>query len=123
MGDEKANQLGLFEPAKAVEEHVAGEIMLNCIECDGQGKGFDIDLVKLISDAVSIPVIASSGVDSVDHFSEVFAKTNASAALAARFFHRKEIKKEIGGVGILKSFDEGFPTHNMRSWLFKLQLT
>lgn len=57
----------------------------------GQGKGFDIDLIKLISDAVSIPVIASSGAGVVEHFSEVFMKTNASAALAAGIFHRKEV--------------------------------
>uniref|UniRef100_A0A2N9HJU3 Imidazole glycerol-phosphate synthase n=1 Tax=Fagus sylvatica TaxID=28930 RepID=A0A2N9HJU3_FAGSY len=56
-----------------------------------QGKGFDIGLTKLISDAVSIPVIASSGAGGVEHFSEVFAKTNASAALAAGIFHRNEI--------------------------------
>ena len=58
----------------------------------GQGKGFDIDLIKLISDAVSIPVIASSGAGAVKHFSEVFNETNASAALAAGIFHRKEVK-------------------------------
>lgn len=57
----------------------------------GQGKGFDIDLIKLVSDAVSIPVIASSGAGAVEHFSEVFKKTNASAALAAGIFHRKEV--------------------------------
>lgn len=57
----------------------------------GQGKGFDIDLIKVISDAVSIPVIASSGAGAVEHFSEVFNKTNASAALAAGIFHRKEV--------------------------------
>lgn len=61
----------------------------------GQGKGFDIDLVKLISDSVSIPVIASSGAGSSDHFSDVFNKTNASAALAAGIFHRKEVLPEI----------------------------
>ena len=58
----------------------------------GQGKGFDIDLIKLISDAVSIPVIASSGAGAVEHFTEVFMKTNASAALAAGIFHRKEVQ-------------------------------
>lgn len=57
----------------------------------GQGTGFDIDLIKLISDAVSIPVIASSGAGAVEHFTEVFRKTNASAALAAGIFHRKEV--------------------------------
>ncbi|MCI43888.1 imidazole glycerol phosphate synthase hisHF chloroplastic-like, partial [Trifolium medium] len=57
----------------------------------GQGKGFDVDLIKLISDAVNIPVIASSGAGVPDHFSDVFTKTNASAALAAGIFHRKEV--------------------------------
>lgn len=57
----------------------------------GQGKGFDVDLIKLISDAVSIPVIASSGAGVVEHFSEVFMKSTASAALAAGIFHRKEV--------------------------------
>ncbi|KAK9092469.1 hypothetical protein Syun_027380 [Stephania yunnanensis] len=80
-----------YELAKAVEELGAGEILLNCIDCDGQGNGFDIDLVKLVSDAVTILVIASSGAGAVEHFSEVFAKTNASAALAAGIFHRKEV--------------------------------
>jgi imidazole glycerol-phosphate synthase len=57
----------------------------------GQGRGFDIDLVKMVFDAVTIPVIASSGAGTVEHFSEVFEKTNASAALAAGIFHRKEV--------------------------------
>ncbi|KAI9108259.1 hypothetical protein K1719_020742 [Acacia pycnantha] len=90
-GGREGRPIGAYELSKAVEELGAGEILLNCIDCDGQGKGFDIDLVKLISDAVSIPVIASSGAGAVDHFSEVFAKTDASAALAAGIFHRKEV--------------------------------
>ncbi|KAL8033534.1 hypothetical protein ABFX02_13G165600 [Erythranthe guttata] len=90
-GGREGRPIGAYELAKAVEELGAGEILLNCIDCDGQGKGFDIDLINLISDAVSIPVIASSGAGSAEHFSEVFAKTNASAALAAGIFHRKEV--------------------------------
>nr|GMC76445.1 imidazole glycerol phosphate synthase hisHF, chloroplastic [Ipomoea batatas] len=90
-GGREGRPIGAFELAKAVEELGAGEILLNCIDCDGQGKGFDIDLIKLISDAVSIPVIASSGAGAVEHFSEVFNETNASAALAAGIFHRKEV--------------------------------
>lgn len=90
-GGREGRPIGAYELAKAVEELGAGEILLNCIDCDGQGKGFDIDLVKLISDAVTIPVIASSGAGVVEHFSEVFTKTNASAALAAGIFHRKEV--------------------------------
>ncbi|KAI9084309.1 hypothetical protein K1719_033651 [Acacia pycnantha] len=75
---------------EAVEELGAGEILLNCIDCDGQGNGFDVDLVRLITDAVSIPVTASSGAGAVNHFFEVLAKTNASAALAVCIFHRKK---------------------------------
>ncbi|KAK6124573.1 hypothetical protein DH2020_041685 [Rehmannia glutinosa] len=90
-GGREGRPIGAYELAKAVEELGAGEILLNCIDCDGQGKGFDIDLIKLISDAVSIPVIASSGAGAAEHFSEVFSKTNASAALAAGIFHRKEV--------------------------------
>ncbi|KAF5478938.1 hypothetical protein F2P56_005458 [Juglans regia] len=90
-GGREGRPIGAYELAKAVEELGAGEILLNCIDCDGQGKGFDIDLIKLISDAVNIPVIASSGAGATDHFSEVFMKTSASAALAAGIFHRKEV--------------------------------
>ncbi|XP_061346935.1 imidazole glycerol phosphate synthase hisHF, chloroplastic [Gastrolobium bilobum] len=90
-GGREGRPIGAFELAKAVEELGAGEILLNCIDCDGQGKGFDVDLSKLISDAVNIPVIASSGAGVPQHFSEVFTKTNASAALAAGIFHRKEV--------------------------------
>ncbi|GAA0148547.1 lyase [Lithospermum erythrorhizon] len=90
-GGREGRPIGAYELAKAVEELGAGEILLNCIDCDGQGKGFDIDLVNLISDAVSIPVIASSGAGASEHFSEVFRQTNASAALAAGIFHRKEV--------------------------------
>ncbi|XP_021276244.1 imidazole glycerol phosphate synthase hisHF, chloroplastic isoform X2 [Herrania umbratica] len=90
-GGREGRPIGAYELAKVVEELGAGEILLNCIDCDGQGKGFDIDLIKLISDAVSIPVIASSGAGAAEHFSEVFMETNASAALAAGIFHRKEV--------------------------------
>ncbi|KMZ65248.1 Imidazole glycerol phosphate synthase subunit hisF [Zostera marina] len=90
-GGREDRPIGAYEFAKVVEELGAGEIMLNCIDCDGQGKGFDIDLIKLISDAVTIPVIASSGAGCVEHFSDVFQNTHASAALAAGIFHRKEV--------------------------------
>ncbi|CAH1428713.1 unnamed protein product [Lactuca virosa] len=101
-GGREGRPIGAYELAKAVEELGAGEILLNCIDCDGQGKGFDIDLIKLISDAVSIPVIASSGAGTAQHFSEVFEKTNASAALAAGIFHRKEVPIESVKEHLLK---------------------
>ncbi|XP_075513843.1 imidazole glycerol phosphate synthase hisHF, chloroplastic [Primulina tabacum] len=102
-GGREGRPIGAYELAKAVEELGAGEILLNCIDCDGQGKGFDIDLIKLISDAVSIPVIASSGAGAPEHFSEVFSRTNASAALAAGIFHRKEVPVPSVKVHLLNS--------------------
>ena len=72
--------------AQTCEELEAGEILLNCIDRDGKNSGFDIELINHIRDNVSIPVIASSGAGKVEHFSEVFAKTKAEAALAAGIF-------------------------------------
>ena len=56
--------------------------------------GFDIELIKHIREAVSIPVIASNGAGCEEHFSEVFEKTNVEAALAAGIFHREEVPIE-----------------------------
>jgi len=61
---------------------------------DGTNSVFDIELAKHISENVSIPVIASSGAGKVEHFSEVFEKTDVEAALAAGIFHRKEVPIE-----------------------------
>jgi glutamine amidotransferase/cyclase len=77
--------------ARTVEELGAGEILLNSIDRDGTGSGFDLELVEAVCSAVSIPVIASSGAGAVAHFSEVFEKTHADAALAAGIFHRREV--------------------------------
>lgn len=59
---------------------------------DGQGKGFDLPLMRAVSSAVTIPIIASSGAGNENHFVEVFSGTNVQAALAAGMFHRKEIE-------------------------------
>jgi glutamine amidotransferase/cyclase len=77
--------------AQVCEKLGAGEILLNCIDRDGMNSGFDIELVKHISESVSIPVTASSGAGKVEHFSEVFQKTDVEAALAAGIFHREEV--------------------------------
>jgi glutamine amidotransferase/cyclase len=69
----------------------AGEILLNCIDRDGTNLGFDLELINAVSEAVSIPVIASSGAGNADHFYEVFTKTEAESALAAGIFHRREV--------------------------------
>jgi glutamine amidotransferase/cyclase len=80
--------------AKATQHLGAGEIMLNCIDMDGQGNGYDLPLMRAVSGAVTIPVIASSGAGNEGHFVEVFSKTSVQAALAAGMFHRKEIEIE-----------------------------
>ena len=87
----KGRPLGAYELAVASEALGAGEILLNCIDRDGRADGFDTELVDLISRAVSIPVIASSGAGKPAHFSEVFHTTRAAAALAAGIFHRGEV--------------------------------
>nr|VFJ63814.1 MAG: glutamine amidotransferase / cyclase [Candidatus Kentron sp. FM]VFJ65049.1 MAG: glutamine amidotransferase / cyclase [Candidatus Kentron sp. FM]VFK17904.1 MAG: glutamine amidotransferase / cyclase [Candidatus Kentron sp. FM] len=69
----------------------AGELLVNCIDRDGTRRGFDLELVQLIRDAVSIPVIASSGAGTVQHFFQVFDMTGVEAALAAGIFHRREV--------------------------------
>lgn len=56
---------------KACEDLGAGEVMLNCIDMDGQGNGYDLPLLAAVQAAVTIPVIASSGAGAVEHFSEV----------------------------------------------------
>jgi imidazole glycerol-phosphate synthase len=77
--------------AKACEALGAGEILLNCIDRDGTKSGFDLELIRAVKQAVTIPVIASSGAGSPAHFSDVFERTQADAALAAGIFHRKEV--------------------------------
>ncbi|OEU54460.1 MAG: hypothetical protein BA862_06210 [Desulfobulbaceae bacterium S3730MH12] len=64
---------------------------MNCIDRDGTNSGFDLELIKMVKGAVSIPVIASSGAGNAAHFVEVFKETDAEAALAAGIFHRKEV--------------------------------
>lgn len=65
--------------------------MLTSMDTDGTKKGFDIELLNAICSVVKIPVIASGGCGTLEHFSEVFEKTKASAALAASLFHYKEL--------------------------------
>lgn len=90
-GGREARDIDAVAVAKAVEALGAGEIMLNCINNDGAGQGFDLALVDAVSKAVGIPVIASSGAGAPEHFTEVFQKTGAAAALAAGIFHRREV--------------------------------
>jgi len=82
--------------ARTCQELGAGEILLNCIDRDGTGDGFDLELINAVKGAVSIPVIASSGAGCVEHFAELFENSGAEAALAAGIFHRREVP--IGAV-------------------------
>ncbi|MEG0615156.1 MAG: imidazole glycerol phosphate synthase subunit HisF, partial [Oscillospiraceae bacterium] len=83
-------EIDAVEWAKTAEQLGAGEILLTSMDTDGTKNGFDIELLNAVCDAVKIPVIASGGCGKLEHFSEVFEKTNASAALAASLFHYKE---------------------------------
>lgn len=76
----KANQLG------------AGEILLTSMDCDGTKNGYDIDLTRTISENVSIPVIASGGAGTREHFYDALTEGRADAALAASLFHYKELE-------------------------------
>ncbi len=90
-GGREGRDLDAITLAKACEELGAGELMLNCIDKDGTNSGYDIELVKAVTEAVGIPVIASSGAGCAEHFYEVFNKTDVEAALAAGIFHRREV--------------------------------
>jgi len=68
-------------------EYGAGEVLLTSMDCDGVKTGFDLELTKAVSDAVSVPVIASGGVGNLEHLSEGILKGGADAVLAASIFH------------------------------------
>ncbi|MCK5451209.1 MAG: imidazole glycerol phosphate synthase subunit HisF [Candidatus Omnitrophica bacterium] len=76
--------------AKQVETLGAGEILLNSVDKDGCGKGYDLDLIRMVAEAVSIPVIACGGVGHPRHFLEGAVNAGASAVAAANFFHFTE---------------------------------
>ena len=90
----KANRLG------------AGEILLTSMDCDGTKAGYDIELTRQIADNVSIPVIASGGAGTKEHFYEALTEGKADAALAASLFHYKEME-----INDLKQYlsDKGIP--------------
>ena len=84
-------ELKTMEWVKQVEELGAGEILLTSMVNDGMKTGFALDITNAVSQAVNIPVIASGGAGTKEHFKEVFLQTKASAALAASIFHFGEI--------------------------------
>ncbi|HUU34646.1 MAG TPA: imidazole glycerol phosphate synthase subunit HisF [Vicinamibacterales bacterium] len=94
-----ASARGAVEWAREAAERGAGEILLTSMDRDGTKSGFDCALTAAVSDAVPIPVIASGGAGSFEHFAEVFTAGHADAALAASIFHFN-----THGVAELKQF-------------------
>ena len=85
-----------IEWAKKVEKLGAREILLTSMDCDGTKAGYDLELTRAIADSVSIPVIASGGAGTLEHFKEALTEGGADAALAASLFHYKELEiKEV----------------------------
>lgn len=97
--------LDAIEWAMKADKLGAGEILLTSMDCDGTKAGYDIELTRLISQNVSIPVIASGGAGTKDHFYDALTEGCADAALAASLFHFKELeimdlKNYLAGRGV-----------------------
>ena len=114
-GGRKSSGRNAVEFAKLVEDMGAGEILLTSMDRDGTKKGFDIPLTRAITDAVSIPVIASGGAGHVDHLAPAILEGGANAVLAASIFHfgettiaqaREALNKAGAPVRPLPSFEE-----------------
>ncbi|MBP3451285.1 MAG: imidazole glycerol phosphate synthase subunit HisF, partial [Agathobacter sp.] len=84
--------LDAIEWAMKADRMGAGEILLTSMDCDGTKAGYDIELTRLISQNVSIPVIASGGAGTKEHFYDALTEGCADAALAASLFHFKELE-------------------------------
>ena len=94
------------EWAQKAESLGAGEILLTSMDCDGTKNGFDVELTRAISEAVNVPVIASGGCGTLEHFFEAFTDGKADAGLAASIFHFKEftikeVKDYLSGKGVV----------------------
>ena len=87
-----ATGINAVEWAKQMVDYGAGEILLTSMDRDGTKKGFDIPLTKLIASSISVPLVASGGVGSIDHFSEGVIEGGASAVLAASVFHFGQVR-------------------------------
>ena len=93
------------EWAVQAEKLGAGEILLTSMDCDGTKAGYDLELTRAIADAVSIPVIASGGAGTMEHFYEALTTGGADAALAASLFHYKvleimQVKRYLADKGV-----------------------
>lgn len=98
--------LDVLEWARRVDKLGAGEILLTSVDFEGTGMGFDLELTKLISEAVSIPVIASGGCGNSGHVKDVIAKGKADAVACASIFHYEKLKTIIAQCAT-KEYEEG----------------
>lgn len=104
-GGRHATELDAVEWARKVEDLGAGEILLTSMDADGTKQGYDMDLVRAVSSATGIPVIASGGAGSLDHMADVLLHAGADAVLAASIFHFGEytvgdVKKFLASRGV-----------------------
>ncbi|MGC9157596.1 MAG: imidazole glycerol phosphate synthase subunit HisF [Terracidiphilus sp.] len=104
-GGRKPTSRRAVEWAREAEARGAGEILLTSMDSDGTRAGFDCELTAVVSAAVGIPVIASGGAGTVQHFVEVFGRGRADAALAASIFHfgvssARTLKEELARAGV-----------------------
>ncbi len=109
-GGRRPTGLDAVDYARDVAERGAGEILLTSMDRDGTRKGFDLALTRAVSDAVSVPVIASGGVGSLDHLVEGVRDGGASAVLAASIFHFGEhtigaAKRHMAEAGLAMRLD------------------
>jgi cyclase len=105
QGGRKPTGRRVVEWAREAEARGAGEILLTSMDNDGTRAGFDCELTAAVSQAVCIPVIASGGAGTVQHFTNVFAAGKADAALAASIFHfgvssARSLKQELAAAGV-----------------------
>ncbi len=98
-GGKKPTDKRLYEWAREAESRGAGEILFTSMDHDGTKSGFAVEAMKKLNEIVNIPVIASGGAGTMDHFLDVYNNGDADAALAASIFHFKEI-----GISALKSY-------------------
>ncbi|HEX4021008.1 MAG TPA: imidazole glycerol phosphate synthase subunit HisF [Acidobacteriaceae bacterium] len=104
-GGRKATGRRVLDWAREAEQRGAGEILLTSMDADGTRNGFDCELTAAVSRAVQIPVIASGGAGTVDHFVQVFTAGHADAALAASIFHysvtdARTLKQQLAAHGL-----------------------
>ena len=105
QGGRKPTGRRVVEWAREAESRGAGEILLTSMDSDGMRTGFDCELTAAVSESVGIPVIASGGAGTVSHFTDVFSRGKADAALAASIFHfgvssARSLKEELARAGV-----------------------